>query len=368
MHLISGNTLSSTTLQLYNKILSDGHYQESRNGGSTSLHDVTLEITNPRSRHLSLEGRNSNIIAMIAETFWVMAGLENVDPYLSYFLPRAPQYSDNGKTWHGAYGPRIYQHNQHIDALRAFIDDGLYTRRSFITISDPTQDCASNIAELYGDGHKAKDIPCNRELNFYVEKGDQFVCKAIQRSGDAIFGTGSINPFEFSFIHELMFNEVKSRYPDIKLGAYRWHVTNAHLYDFSKSQAEDAVTKTSNYHTSSVNENDMPLIGPDIDSWQDFFSVIVTLFTDIISTNRFDKFGGDEIIHRVWDIFRDFEVPIQGNLLYEYVTLVLQYITNKEQIPQQEVINVSNYDAELKHAIVNSKFVKFPYFNLEIDV
>ena len=366
MHLISGSTLSNTVLQLYNKILQEGEYQASRNGGSTSLRDVTLEIRNPRSRHLNLVGRNSNIVAMIAETFWVMAGDDKVDPYLSYFLPRAPQYSDDGVTWHGAYGPRMYSYGQLYNAIKTFDEDGLQTRRSFVSIEDPNLDNAAYIADRYGVDHKPKDIPCNREIHFYVEKGNQFCTKVIQRSGDAIFGTGSINPFEFSFLHELMFNSVKESYPELELGPYRWHVTNAHLYDFSKSQAEAAVSHTANYDTSYFEENDKPLIGPGELYWKQFFGELVKFYTHIIENKeKYQFLGGEELVSKLWDIFRYYEVPIHENLLFDYADIVLAYICNKEDIKEKRIINISQYDEEFKNSLLNSKFVKFEMINQE---
>lgn len=362
MHLIFGNTVSNTVLKLYNKILDEGEYQPSRNGGCTSLRDVTLEVSNPRSRHLNLVGRNSNIVAMIAETFWVMAGDDRVDPYLSYFLPRAPQYSDNGKTWHGAYGPRMFGKGQIYDALNVFKNDGINTRRSFVNISDPTLDNMYAIQDKYGDDHTPKDLPCNREIHFYVEKGNRFCAKTIQRSGDAIFGTGSINPFEFSFLHELMFNEVKKIHPELELGSYRWHVTNAHLYDFSKSQAVEAVDKIANYDLSFFQENDKPLIGPAGGAlhWRRFFGDLVAFYTDVIeSKEKYAFAGGEELVSKLWDIFNAHSVQIHDNLLFDYADIVLAYICHKEVIAERRVINVTNYDIEFKSSLLNSKFIKF---------
>lgn len=366
MHLIFGNTVSHTVLNLYNKILDEGKYQPSRNGGCTLLRDVTLEVSNPRSRHLNLVGRNSNIVAMIAETFWVMAGDNRVDPYLSYFLPRAPQYSDDGKTWHGAYGPRMYSKGQMQDALAVFNTDGLNTRRSFINIADPSLDNMEYIRFAYGEDHIPKDLPCNREIHFSVEDDNKFVCKVIQRSGDAIFGTGSINPFEFTFLQEMMFNELEKTHPELELGPYRWHVTNAHLYDFSRSQADEAVRKTANYDNAYFQENHKPLVGPSngIVDWKRFFSALVEFYTSIIEDKEKYAFaGGEELVSELWDIFNAHSVQIHDNLLFDYADIVLAYICNKEDITERRVINITNFDSEFKSSLLNSKFIKFDMTN-----
>ena len=354
---IVGNTISQTILAGYDRVINEGTYRPSRNGGCTSIFDTTFEITNPRSRHLYLEGRKSNIFALIAETFWVMAGDDRVNPYLSFFLPRAPDYSDDGVTWHAAYGPRFYRFNQHLDALDAFIEDGLYTRRSFIQISMPDLDNKKAIEARYGVGHKAKDISCNREIHFYVGADNKFSAKTVQRSGDMIFGTGSINPFEFSFLHELMYNEVRKVYPDLELGAYRWHVTNAHLYDWSKSQADAAYNNSMNYVN--YNENNEPLIAPDIILWKSFFTNLVRLYTEVIESE--DEQVESLCKNLVYDLghaFISYNVPMEGNLLWTYAKLVAHYIGAKKNIQPVVLVDVG-INKEFSDSILKSSFRKF---------
>lgn len=359
MHLISGNTVSATVLQGYQAALIHGDYVPSRNGGCTSIYDVTFEVKNPRSRHLSLEGRKSNIFAMIAETFWVMAGRDDVRPYLNFFLPRAPDYSDDDKVWHGAYGPRMYQYNQFRDAIKNFETDGIQTRRSFVTISDPLIDNQEFIEFEYGVGHKAKDIPCNRELHFYVEKG-KFVAKTIQRSGDLIFGTGSINPFEFSFVQELMYNEVKKIHPELELGPYRWHVTNAHLYDFSIAQAQEAVRNVQNHASAMYEQNEMPLIGPDYTQWEEFFNELVEAYTEAITCpdDQKEKIVGCLIPH-LGHTFVSYGVPMENNLMWKYAQAVAFYVASKRGVDLGCKLYVLDCDPEFQRAVTNSSFRRF---------
>lgn len=357
MHLVSGSSVSKVVLDSFNKIIHEGHYRPSRNGGCTSIFDTTFEVTNPRSRHLHLQGRKSNIFALIAETFWVMAGDDRVNPYLSFFLPRAPQYSDDGETWSGAYGPRFYDENQLVSIPDLFRRDSLYTRRAYLTIHDLHKDSTKAIEERFGFGELGKDRPCNLGINFYVEGEDQFCTKVIQRSGDIIFGTGSINPFEFSFLHELMYNEIKKDYPEVKLGPYRWHVTNAHLYDFSREQADNAIAIADNYQTAQE-ENTMPLIGPEIQHWKEFFSDLVSLYTEAITTDE-PEFFLNYLISDLAYLFACFEVPREGNLMWLYAQLVSQYIAVKRGITLNAVVDLTTAPMELTRAIQESSFRKF---------
>lgn len=343
MHVVSSNTVSETIYNTFNLLQQKGIKQGgTRNGGATALFDANLVIKNPRSRHLSLVGRKSNIYQMIAETFWVMSGSSEISPYLSFFLPRAPQYSDDGQNWHGAYGPRIYGYNQFKDALNRFANEGLETRRSFIQIGFPEFDSDEAIAEAYGEGHKPKDIPCNREIHFYVDQG-KFCSKVIQRSGDLLFGAGSINPFEFSFLQELMFNEVKNLYPEIELGRYSWSITNAHVYDAFADQVGDVL----NYPKHEFPENDMRLIGPSIDLWQGFFGTVVNYITHIIQQEY--QYGAQlkeefaETSKELLQTFIDFNVPTENNILWHYVSLVLHYVVSKKMMA---LFNMSALDLQ----------------------
>jgi thymidylate synthase len=359
MHLVSGSTVSDVVLQAFNKIINEGHYRPSRNGGCTSIFDVTFEVKNPRSRHLHLQGRKSNIFALIAETFWVMAGSDRLYPYLTFFLPRAPQYSDDGVTWSGAYGPRMYDYNHLASIPDLFRRDSQYTRRAYVPIHDPAKDSTQAIETRFGAGELGKDRPCNLGINFYVQGENEFTSKVIQRSGDIIFGTGSINPFEFSFLHELMYNEIKKDYPDLKLGPYRWHVTNAHLYDFSREQADAAVTVAHNYATAQE-QSDYPLIGPEVSKWSAFFRDLVGQYSEAIETDD-PEYVCSLLVPHLGHTFIEYEVPIEGNLMWTYAILVARYIAAKRGVmADARPVDLTGLPKELTMPIVGSSFLKFP--------
>src|SRR6185437_6210665 len=63
-------------------------------------------IERPLERYLFLPKRHNDVFAQFAETMWVLAGRDDV-AWLARYLPRASDYSDDGYTWHGAYGPRL---------------------------------------------------------------------------------------------------------------------------------------------------------------------------------------------------------------------------------------------------------------------
>lgn len=359
MYNISGQTLSHTISRAFEAVQGNGIIQGSRNGKAAAIFDTTFEFLNPRSRHLHLEGRKSNIFQLIAETFWVMAGCNAVDGYLEFFLPRARQYSDDGNTWHGAYGPRIYAFDQLKNAVNLFATDGFETRRSFVTISMPHLDNPHAITELYGEGHKPKDIPCNREIQFYTE-GNQFHAKVIQRSGDLLFGTGSINPFEFSFLQELVYNELKKMpgSEQLELGSYRWHVTNAHIYDQFADQAVEVTSRAQSFP-----ENNIPLVGPvaGVVAWEHFFGSLVAIFGSMISYEpEYLKQQANKFWEDLEDLLHQYGVPQQNNLMWIYVELIYNYILSKRDVSRNYKMDIpDNLEGDLQLAVLSSPFRKF---------
>lgn len=108
------------------------------------LNNAIIELSNPRARHVQLHGRKNNIFATVAETFWVMAGMDVLDPYMSTYLPRAKDYSDDGVTWYGAYGVRMHEHDQVQSVINTFKNEGLDTRRAVLSIYHADKDAESN--------------------------------------------------------------------------------------------------------------------------------------------------------------------------------------------------------------------------------
>lgn len=368
LHYLNGATVSEVVYKALQRTQDLGQVQESRNGSAKAIFNAVMEVENPRARHLALQGRKSNIFQLIAETFWVMAGANAVEPYLKFFLPRAPQYSDNGQTWHGAYGPRMYEYDQLASAIERFKTDGINTRRSFVQIGMPEYDSDPAIAETYGEGHKPKDIPCNREIHFYVDEGG-FHTKVIQRSGDLLFGAGSINPFEFTFLHELMYNEVKKIYPDLKLGSYIWDVTNAHFYSPFYDQVDTVLAVSQDLHLA----NTLPLIGPvgGESAWKPFFGTILSYASHLISVPVSGSFSFGQEVAKSWSdieqLFDDHGIP-RNSLIPVYANLVFTYIANKRMKDMagdaKQAVLPMDYerllDGDLYESVLQSSFRNFP--------
>ncbi|MED3945082.1 thymidylate synthase [Priestia megaterium] len=171
-------------------------------------------IDNPNERVIVLKHRNNNIFALIAETLWVLGGRDDLD-FLQHYLPRASEFSDDGKVWRAAYGPRLrnwYGVDQFKEVAR-LINQDENTKRAAMIIYDPAKD--------YID---TKDVPCNNWLHFMARDGKLNLNVSV-RANDAIWGFGGINMFEWSVLHEMM-----SFWTNKETGKLSWFTGTMHVY------------------------------------------------------------------------------------------------------------------------------------------
>lgn len=198
----------------------------SRNGRACELLNTQVVLTEPYHREILNPGRGANIFAQIAESMWVLSGRNDIE-WLSAYLPRAADYSDDGETWRGGYGPRIrkwggYPHQNNdgrigFDQLEHVIKtlrmDPL-SRRAIIGIYDPSTDVPAG-----------KDVPCNDMLQFQV-RDDELHVTATIRSNDLMWGWSGINAFEWSMLQEIVASLL-----GVAVGTLTFNIGNLHLYE-----------------------------------------------------------------------------------------------------------------------------------------
>ena len=64
-----------------------------------------ITLTEPWDRYPRLGLRKASLPAQIAESMWILAGRNDVE-WLSYYLPRAAEFSDDGETRRGGWSGR----------------------------------------------------------------------------------------------------------------------------------------------------------------------------------------------------------------------------------------------------------------------
>jgi thymidylate synthase len=235
------NNATEALVLLASKILREGDEVQSRNGMTKEITDNLITIDNPTQRCYILPHRNDSIFAKIAETMWVLSGRNDV-AWLSKYLPRAIDYSDDGKTWRAGYGQRLrnweftrgsftYVVDQLQECYTVLTDDPT-SRRAVASIFDPVHD-------YWLDGSqsmmRAKDVPCNDWLHFYIRNG-ALNLNIAQRSSDLMWGFSGINTFEFSVIQEAM-----ASWLNVKVGELNYFISSLHLYEKHWERAQKMV-------------------------------------------------------------------------------------------------------------------------------
>lgn len=224
---------------LLNNLLVSGSVIPSRNGETRELTMQHITVDQTTDPYIATPGRNVSLPAQIAETMWILAGRDDVE-WLSNYLPQAPKFSDDGKTWRGGYGPRLrgwsvdaFAHGpgeDNVDQLKYIIDllrEDPDTRRAVFTIYDPST-----------DSRPGKDIPCNNWVHFLARDGKLHAHVAI-RSNDVMWGWSGINSFEWSIL-----NQVVAAYAGLHPGTITYDISSLHLYEHHYDKAQRIVDQT----------------------------------------------------------------------------------------------------------------------------
>ncbi len=228
---------------------------------------LTREICNqvtvlerPLERFLFLPGRLNDCFAQIAESIWIVAGRNDVT-WLSHYLPRAPDFSDDGKTWRAGYGPRLRNwrgRSDQLDEVRKLLLNDPSTRRAVMSIFDPELDYATS-----------RDIPCNNWIGWLIRDGRLNMSIAI-RSNDAMWGFSGANAFEWSVLHELL-----AGWTNTRVGTATFFAASFHLYERHFKMAPDIVSKFHGISPYDFGIRNLPLSV----TWDDLDSVLQKWFS-----------------------------------------------------------------------------------------
>ncbi len=199
-----------------------GTAQESRGGKViVAVGPVTTVYQNPCQRVLFNADRDANPFFHFLEALWMLGGRNDV-AYMEMVLPSFAQFSDDGETFHGAYGRRWRGHFvpntvksyfliDQLSVIMAILKENPDDRRAVLTMWDPTIDL----------GEVGKDFPCNTHIYFSrcnaAQKLDMTVCC---RSNDIIWGAYGANAVHMSVLQEVMAAGI-----GCEVGQY-WQISN----------------------------------------------------------------------------------------------------------------------------------------------
>lgn len=198
-------------------LLSEGIERASRNGPVLLFKEpVTTVYERPTERVIFWTARDANPFFHLHESLWMLGGRNDVESVARY-VANMRSFSDDGVTFHGAYGHRWINHfgsNQLqtiVEALRANPDD----RRQVLSMWDARADL----------GRAGKDLPCNLQALFSVNSDGALDMLVTNRSNDMVWGAYGANAVHFSFLQEYMALQLGR-----EVGAYRQMSNNFHTY------------------------------------------------------------------------------------------------------------------------------------------
>lgn len=225
MNSFTFRNVSTALPKLMDAVLEKGDEVGSRNGRTMELPFTHITLTHPHERYIMTPHRKAALPAQIAETMWILAGRNDIE-WLSHYLPRAAEFSDDGKTWRGGYGPRLRDFGgdginplsgNGVDQLKHVVEllnNDPVTRRAVIGIYDPVVDT-----------DPGKDIPCNDFIQFMSRLG-KLDMHVFIRSNDLMWGWSGINAFEWSALQEIVAGLV-----GVQVGQLHFSISSLHLYD-----------------------------------------------------------------------------------------------------------------------------------------
>jgi thymidylate synthase len=241
MHVITAPNVNNALAQGISYLLANGIEEPSRSGPVlVAPGPVTTVYENPGQHVLFSPTRDANPWHNMFEALWMLAGRNDVATNAAFNSGMA-QYSDDTKTFHGAYGYRWRKHfgYDQLDAIVSELQRDPASRRAVLAMWDGGQndvytvDMNENCVVRTGndcDGgdlaHAATglDIPCNTHVYFDL-RGGKLNMTICCRSNDIIWGAYGADCVCFSMLLIYFANRLQA-----PVGVYRQVSNNYHLY------------------------------------------------------------------------------------------------------------------------------------------
>jgi len=223
-------------------LLEEGVKRETRGHICFELAEPAMfKITNPTAREITILERKWFKTLPYAESLWIASGRNDM-AYITHYLPRMVDFSDDGVYMRGGYGPRYRDYNGEIEDYRietinvrqpGSVDQLRYvvecfkadkeTRRAVMSFGDPMKDDFDENGAL----KNSKDIPCTRELHFMKQSGCNKLDLIVRmRSNDLVWGASGVNVFNYTFMLEYV-----AAILGLEVGNYYHIADNLHYYD-----------------------------------------------------------------------------------------------------------------------------------------
>lgn len=211
-------TFSQTWVDSLIDIMSNGDTVKPRGQGTKEIQQRTITV-DMRKPVLMVPDRKLNYKFMAAEAYWILSGddkAENIVPYNKHI----GNFSDDGITFFGAYGPKI---SAQLDYVVAKLKQDNDTRQAGLTIwrENPKH---------------TKDVPCTVAMFFNIRNG-KLNANVFMRSSDIWLGI-PYDVFNFSMVAHLICCRINDgNSTTITPGNLYLTAASSHLYDVNADAA-----------------------------------------------------------------------------------------------------------------------------------
>lgn len=206
-----------------------GDTEESRNGPVlVSQTPVITCYECPRERVLFSPMRDCNPFFHLMESLWMLAGRDDVE-WICHFNSTFHKFSDNGKTFWGAYGRRWrgwFGYDQ-LEWIAKDLRNNPASRRAVLTMWNAMDDPGSfqhDFHDLQRAADGGKDVPCNTNAFFRIHDG-RLNMEVNCRSNDILWGAYGANAVHFSMLLEYMAALI-----GVEVGVFWQNSFNFHVY------------------------------------------------------------------------------------------------------------------------------------------
>lgn len=216
---VRADSLDDLLAKVYRQILARGTRIEPTKGSAREIYGVLLKLSAPRLRLSRTESRGM-LFSCLGELLWILAGSNALD-FIEYYISEYKKSSDDSRTVHGAYGPRLFgkRPNDQLTRVISSLKSKPDSRQAVVQLFD-----RRDTLEYHSD------IPCTCTMQFVIRDRRLHMLTSM-RSNDAWLGLPH-DVFAFTMIQELV-----ARSLGVELGEYRHAVGSLHLYERNYQQA-----------------------------------------------------------------------------------------------------------------------------------
>jgi len=216
---IKGNSLDDILYDVFKKLVKARGTISPSKGKAREIIGAHLLLKNPRARFSRTESR-ATLFSCLGELLWYLSGRNDLE-FIRHFIPRYTDYSDDGVTLYGAYGPRIFggEPEGHWYKIAQALSKKVDSRQAVIPIYQPADVDAVT-----------KDLPCTCTMQFF-RREKLLHMQVHMRSNDVYLGLPH-DIFAFTMMQEIMAATI-----GCGIGEYHHSVGSLHMYDTDRDKA-----------------------------------------------------------------------------------------------------------------------------------